>query len=191
MSCSGLRTIRRYSSRRRKDSRWRAQPGHRRSTSRGIRSASPSVKWSDVHSLSTNTRGEGFRRHDLVAVLVQLLHLEVLSFDDPGSSAVGRAFRPCRARSTWMAVPICCENRVGTLAEGRRGYRPLGRDDPERRLGTSTRSGSGSTIDPYSPGAPTSTGSSSKAPKTRQSRISPAKSFGMVRLFGRTSRDTT
>jgi hypothetical protein len=81
--------------------------------------------------------------------------------------------------------------RVGTLAEGRRGYRPLGRDDPERRLGTSTRSGSGSTIDPYSPGAPTSTGSSSKAPKTRQSRISPAKSFGMVRLFGRTSRDTT
>jgi hypothetical protein len=111
MSCSGLRTIRRYSSRRRKDSRWRAQPGHRRSTSRGIRSASPSVKWSDVHSLSTNTRGEGFRRHDLVAVLVQLLHLEVLSFDDPGSSAVGRAFRPCRARSTWMAVPICCARR--------------------------------------------------------------------------------
>jgi hypothetical protein len=53
-----------------------------------------------------------------------------------------------------MAVPICCENRVGTLAEGRRGYRPLGRDDPERRLDTSTRSGSGSTIDPYSPGAP-------------------------------------
>jgi len=127
MVCPGLRTIRRFSNHRRKDSRWRARPGHTRSTSRGIRRASPSVEWSTFIPFLVigHTEGSGLGAHPSWPSSSASTTRSPITSPKPCpqrgyrplwdkitlpviNHAGGRGFESRRSRKSPANQPICC-----------------------------------------------------------------------------------